>query len=420
MLLPGNRDCELDPLRTDRLAREMAIARYSSARAIAERWRLLWRADKSTPSAHYFQDTSENGKSSIARITSLGVECGEISPLFHEVAAVILDGDDRVNGLLESTLDWLGLADESAGDGQLSFGSNLFDLARNHQGGNMRVGDMLRFVPKVFGHLARKFVVYQGAGDNSLQACPGAFYSSNRWVPVPHDILESAWNLMSEVLVRTLPARAGSLAYAVEVDVLVYPTSSFDVRRLHTLLTDGTLLADSADSAGFWSQLGHRIDASRERAAGVFKRKGIRDLFAIASLIPGFRGLMATLNERMSVAGNGSTPKDFQVIGAPHFDSSRYITGLIGRRDNVDTQILWEDRWISLPVTADALAIFPSSKISSISNIPATRHRVLVHDLPGDGSTASRNITLSLAIVGPPANSAQTARLARSRVLRGV
>jgi len=75
---------------------------------------------------------------------------------------------------------------------------------------------------------------------------------------------------MSEVLVRTLPARAGSLAYAVEVDVLVYPTSSFDVRRLHTLLTDGTLLADSADSAGSGHKLGHRIDASRERAAGVF------------------------------------------------------------------------------------------------------------------------------------------------------
>lgn len=347
---------------------------------------------------------SGSGNSPIARITSLGVECGEISPLFHEVAAVILDGDDRINGLLESTLDWLGLAAGSAGDGQLPFGSNLFDLARNHQEGNMRVGDMLRFVPKLYGHLARKFVVYQDAGDNSLQACPGAFYSSNRRVRVPQDILESAWNLMSEVLVSALPAQVGGLAYAVEVAVLVYPTSSFDVRRLHNLLIDGTLLADSAGSAGFWSQLGHRIDASKEHAAGVFKRKGIRDLFAIASLIPGFRGLIATLNEKMSVAGEGWTPKDFTVIGAPHFDGGRYITGLIGRRDNLDTQILWEDSWISLPVTADALTIFPSSKISSVSNIPATRHRVLVHDLSGDGGTASHNITLNLAIVDSPAN----------------
>lgn len=382
----------------------MAIERYSTARAIADRWSPLRRAKKPTSSTHHLEDTLENGNSPIPRITSFGVECGGISPLFHQAAAVILDGDDRINGLLESTLDWLGLADGSNRDGQLSFGSNLIDLARNHQKGNMEAGDMLRFVPKLFGHLARKFVVYPSAGDNSLQACPGAFYSSNRRIPVPKDILESAWNLMSEILVSALPAQAGGLAYAVEMDVLVYPTSSFDLKSLHTLLTDGTLLADSIDTAGFWSQLGHRIDANKEYAAGVFKRKGIRDLFAIASLIPGFRGLLATLNEKMWIAAEGSTPKDFHVIGGPHFDGSKYITGLIGRRDNLDTQIFWEDRWISLPITADSLAIFPSSRLSSLSNIPATLHRVLLHDPSGDGGTESQNITLSLSIVDLPAN----------------
>jgi hypothetical protein len=382
----------------------MAIAGNSSGRAIAERSRFLRRSKKSTPSANYFHDTDENGNRPIPRITSLGGECGERSSLFQNVPAVILGGDDRINGLLEATFDWLGLADGSAADGHLSFDSSLFDLARNHQEGNLRVGDMLRFVPKLFGHLARKFVVYPGAGDNSLQIWPEAFYSRNRRVPVPRDIAESAWNLMSEVLASALPAQAGCLAYAVDVDVLVYPTSICDVRSVQTLLTDSTLIAESSATAGFWSQLGHQIDASKYLANGVFKRKGIRDLFAIASLIPGFRGFMATLNEKMSIASDVSTPKDFQVIAPAHFDNARYITGLMGRRANLDTQILWGDRWISLPVTADALALFPSFKIGSVSNIPATRHRVLVNDFSGDGAGASRNITLTLAIVDLPAN----------------
>jgi len=356
-----------------------------------DRWRFLRSAKRPPPSAPHFQDTSENWNTGIPRITSLGVKCRELSSLFHEAPAVILDGDDRINRLVDSTLDWLGLADGSAGDGQLSFDSKLLDLARNHRSGNVAVGDLMRFMPKVFGHIARKFVVYPGAGDNSPQAWPRAFHYRNRQVPVPQDIVESAWNLMSEVLVSALPAQAGVLAYAVEVDVLVYPTSSLDVSRIHALI---------ADSPGFWAQLGHRIDASKDHAAGLFQRKGIRDLFAIASLIPGFGGLLSALNEKMWV-GDGLTPKDHQMIASAHVDDTRYITGLMGRRQNLDTEIRWEDRWISLPVTADAIALFPSARITSLSDIPATRHRVLVHDIPEGGGTLSRNITVSLAIVDP-------------------
>ena len=361
----------------------------SSVKRITKQWRFLRPAKRSSPLAHHFQDTSENRDAGIRRITSVGVKCGELSSLFREAPAVILHRDDRINRLVDSTLDWLGLANGSAGD---SFDSNLFDLARNHRSGNVRVGDILRFMPKVFGHIARKFVVYPGAGDSSPQAWPRAFYSGNRRVPVPQDIVESAWNLMSEVLMSALPAQAGSLAYAVEVDVLVYPTSSFDVSRTHALL---------ADSTGFWSQLGHRIDARKDHANGLFQRKGIRDLFGIASLIPGFGGLLSALNERMSVVGEDSTPKDHYVIASAHVDDTRYITGLMGLRENLDTEIRWEERWISLPVTADAIALFPSARITSLTDISATRHRVLVHDIPDGEGTPTRNITVSLAIVDP-------------------
>ena len=75
---------------------------------------------------------------------------------------------------------------------------------------------------------------------------------------------------MSEIVASVLPRKAGSLAYGVEVDVLVYGNSSSDLRSLHSLL---------ADSAGFWSRLGHRVDASKEDAAGFLSRRGIRHFF---------------------------------------------------------------------------------------------------------------------------------------------
>ena len=170
--------------------------------------------------------------------------------------------------------------------------------------------------------------------------------------------MEPVWNLISEVLVSALPATR-SLAYAVEVDVLVYPTSSSDVRNLHSLLIDGTLLADSSSTAGFWSQLGHRMDASKDRAAGVFNMRGIRDLFAIASQIPGMRGPIALINEKMAVAGKGSKREGLQVVGGAHVDGSKYITGRWGQGE-LEPEYLWEGRWFSLPVTDDAMAVFPS------------------------------------------------------------
>ena len=209
---------------------------------------------------------------------------------------------------------------------------------------------------------------------------------------------------MSEALVSTLPDRWRDLPFGIDVDVLVYPTSSLDAGRIQTLLTDSRLLSDSSGTEGYWSQLGHRIDAGKQRAAGLFKPKGIRDLFAIASLVPGFRRILTALNERMSATGEGAVPKASKVIAPAHIDRTRYITALMGRRDNLNTQVLWNGRWVSLPITDNAMALFPSLKLSSISDIPATIHRVLVHDPSGEAGIASQNITLTLAVVDPPAH----------------
>ena len=333
----------------------------------------------------------------IFNVTPRGVERAELSRLFHEGQAVILNEDERIPRLFRSVLEWLGLNKGNATDEQSPFEINLLDLARNHREGDMQAGDMLRFVPTSFGHFARKFVVCSSAIDNSLRAFPDAFYLQDGRVPVPRNILEWSWNVMSEIFRSVLPERANALAYAVEVDVLIYPTFRAEIHNLHSLL---------ADSAGFWAQLGHQIDANKASAAGILDTKVIRDLFAVTSLIPGVKNFAHMLNKRMLVSSEKSVPEDYQMIGNPHVDGTKYITGLVGCRNNVHTQIFCEKRWISLPVTTDTLAVFPGHKMRSFGDMFATRHRVLLRNPTANETTVKRNITLSLSIVDRPAAAA--------------
>jgi len=70
---------------------------------------------------------------------------------------------------------------------------------------------------------------------------------------------------------------------------------------------------------------------------------------------------------------------------------------------NLETQILWAGNWIPLPVNGETLSVFPSAKISSLSEISATPHRVLLWEPWDSESAAGQNITLSLSIVDRPA-----------------
>jgi hypothetical protein len=329
----------------------------------------------------------------ILNITPRGVAHGELSRSFQRGgAAVILSGEYRIPRLLRSVVDWLGLDGPSSKE---SFDSNLVDLARNHVKEDPNVGDMLRIQPGLFGHVARKFLVFRSAVDRPLRTFPNAFYLNNRRVPVPYSISESVWNLTSEILMSAMPQHANALAYATEVDVLVYPISVLNLKELHVLLSD---------SCGAWSRLGHRIDANKGNAVGVFDKKVIRELFAIASLIFGLREFVTMLNDRMSVSAGSSPLGDYYVIGGPHVDEGKYITALIGCRHNLHTQIFWRKRCIPLPVTSETMTILPCLKISSLNNIPATRHRVVLQDPIKSESPIAKNITLSLSIVARPAN----------------
>jgi hypothetical protein len=338
-------------------------------------------------SARHLETVSEP----IHRITPREIERGELlGSLLKGAAAVVLSGDERVHGLFQSVLDWLGLWDPGRRE---FFGADLLDLARNHLEDNANAGDMLRFQPGVFGHLARKFFVFRNRADESPRAFPDAFYLNNRRISVPHKILDAAWNLTSQVLMNAMPRHVDKLAYAAEVDVLAYPIARADVIRLAALL---------ADSSGTWSRLGHRIDANKGKAAGMFDKKIAREIFAMASLVPGLRKLAMMLNDKMALDGKGSSSPNHYVVGGPHIDRGKYVTGLIGSRQNLQTQIFSAGRWIPLPVTPDGLSIFPGLLAGSLDGPRPTRHRILL-EKPGESETESaRNITLSLSIVERP------------------
>src|SRR5262245_23278839 len=93
-------------------SREMAkqenmIATSSSpAHAISERRHSA--GEKPSPSLYHFQRPPENN-TPIARITPREVKCGDISTLFRRVPVLLLHGDERINRLVESTFEWLGL-----------------------------------------------------------------------------------------------------------------------------------------------------------------------------------------------------------------------------------------------------------------------------------------------------------------------
>jgi hypothetical protein len=340
-----------------------------------------------TESAAFQEETGRP----IHEITSRTVVHGALSGSFESgAAAVLLCGDERVPSLFQSVLEWLGLEDSCSPDW---FGNHLIDLARNHLQDNVHIGDMIRFQPGVFGHIARKFVVFQEGADQPLRAFPNSFYINSRRIPVPYDILEAAWSLKSDVLMSVMPPGINPLEFAVELDVLVYPTCGSDIYRLYSLL---------ADSCGAWARLGHQIDANKGNALGWFDKKIARECFAIMSLIPGLKNVMTALNNRSWIAGDDGSNSNYSVIGGPHIDKSKYVTGLIGSRSNLQTQIYSEKRWVPLPVTSDMMTIFPGLRIGSLSKIPPTLHRILLESPVDEQDSDARNITLSLALVSRP------------------
>ncbi|WP_089944508.1 hypothetical protein [Candidatus Entotheonella palauensis] len=132
---------------------------------------------------------------------------------------------------------------------------------------------------------------------------------------------------------------------------------------------------------------------------GPLDKRGLRDLFALGSLIPPLRPLLHALNRSLSRFNRYDSPKDVYVIGKPHTDKTRALTCLGGDRDRITTEIYDGQKWHELALTTDSLFIFPANLMSKQLNFEPTIHRYSVRKdqlLPIDPKP---NISLMIGIV---------------------
>ncbi len=323
----------------------------------------------------------------VAELSTQDLRQGRLGEIFRGgYKAAILVGDDRVGHLWDLTV-----ADGSACG--LGYGaSGILSLARNHQAENLFIGDMLRFVPGSYAHAARKIVVFPDGNGDSLAFAPQRFWDTERQVRTNPEACRIAWELMSEVRSSVLPPGAASPLHAVRIETLHYPSSADDLDRICALL---------ADSGGRWTRFGQRVDGYKASAAGMFNRKGLRDLFALGCLVPGLGAALRRANDVLNGFEARGVPEHMRVIGRAHVDRSKELTALASDRDAICTEIYDDNRWTELPLARDRLAILPSVGLARLLGTRPTIHRVLqVKESPGPAGRP--NVTLSLAVVRRP------------------
>jgi hypothetical protein len=241
---------------------------------------------------------------------------------------------------------------------------------------------MLRFVPGGIGHVARK-IVFTRKQNGGFETLPAHLSGDT----IPQDLLDTAWNLMTDILRSTFPAHLSLPAYHVSVELLKYPDSFEEIERVESLIKD---------SGGEWTRMGVAMDTWKGQAAGLFDVKYVRDWTAIASLIPGLNTILHLINGWMIPFSKKSVPDGMSIIGAPHCDGGKMVTALLSERATLTTEVYADQQWKTLPLTSHLLAILPSVQLDHRLGISPTLHRILIKDCLNGEQPAKPNITLSL------------------------
>jgi hypothetical protein len=180
----------------------------------------------------------------------------------------------------------------------------------------------------------------------------------------------------------------------VEVQRLKYEHDLADIVRLCELT--GSNFADR------WTRIGRALDTYRRAARGPLKSKYLSNIFAFLCLSPPLRQHLLRLNAMVARSDRVWRTNGETVIGEPHYDSSRYFSGLCGARDNIVTEAYDGHVWHELRVAPDRLVILPGGSAWRKWGIQPTLHRVL-HTTRESQSQAHANITL---LLGATASSA--------------
>ena len=283
---------------------------------------------------------------------------------------------------------WAGLLED--GREQLPWEAPLIDIARNHHGSRhvtSTLGDLYYFQPGEHGYIARKMQLSTGE-DGVLQVKPNQFWQGSDSYATPRDTLEHCRDLADRIMDALSPPAAPKPAFNVMVQRLKYQASHADFDKLADLARDGL---------GRWGRVGFNVDRNRQDAAGPLRRKGWSDLFGWLMLSPWLAWLARQANKLFV----GSDPyrrgrSGDRVVEHPHYDA-RFFTGLCGARDNVRTEAFVDGSWQELPVSLDALTIFPGRKAEGMFGMRATLHRVVQTSAPvpkTNQSTRTMNVTL--------------------------
>jgi hypothetical protein len=309
---------------------------------------------------------------------------GKIGDYFREGARAVILDDPRPADIWHRLLSPRPLVVSSHGESLFSLNDSLLDIAENHCAGDTHVGDMLRFIPGGFGHIARKIMLVPKE-DGTIETLPRHLSK----VSIPQDLLQSVWELMTDVLQSTFPAHSKLPPYVVTIELLRYPSSFAEVEKIAALLSD---------TCGAWTRFGMKMDSWKMEAVGLFDLSYLRDCTAVLSLIPGLQDVLRRLNRWMIPFSHKNVHENTRLIGSPHCDGSRILTALLSERETITTEIHTGQEWLPLPLTPDRLTIIPALEIDPHLGILPTWHRILVQDNPPSEPPPKRNITLMLTV----------------------
>ena len=242
-----------------------------------------------------------SGAEPIVSLQRQQIAPGSIGELLRQgTRAVEITHDERIRLIWDACIG-------TDGQSRPFWENSLLEFARNHHKGSTNSGDMLRFLPGSFGHIARKMVVFPaGDGSGRMATIPAMYSDEHAPQAIDQAVLRHAWELTSEILAGVLPTGQTLENYGVTLQLLKYPDSRIDLERVFDLF---------ADSSGGWMAFGQRLDAFRSEACDALDKRILRDLYAFGSLVPGLRTLLVGLNRRLKRHDRFEEPVDGFTIG---------------------------------------------------------------------------------------------------------